>query len=146
VALKMSWVDKIFERLTIRYGDRFLNRWKGIKLDEVKFDWANVLDGFQNWPDAIAFALENMDDENPPTATKFRALAMKAPRPENLALPAPSANPERVATELSKLTPMRNVEKVDPKAWAKRIIERANSGCHIHIATLNMARSALRMA
>jgi hypothetical protein len=150
MSLQIAWVDRIFERLTVRYGDRFLNRWKGIDMDAVRSDWSCVLAGFENWPEAISFAIDHLDDEKPPTATMFRTIAMGAPKPERIALPEPKADPDRIAAELAKLAPLRNATASaqgpgDPKGWAKRIIDRHQAGEKINMTTLRMARDALRL-
>ena len=142
--LKMAWVDRIFERLAIRYGERFLNRWRGIDLDMVKHDWATVLEGFEHWPTALSYALDNLDDEKPPTATQFRSIAQKAPKPATISLPAPKADPDRVACEFQKLASLRNKVAFNDKGWADAIINRHNNGDSVSITVLNMARNAKR--
>jgi len=147
MSLPIAWVDKIFERLTVRYGDRFLNRWKGIDMDAVRFDWSNVLAGFEKWPEAISFAIDHVDDEKPPTATMFRAIALKAPKPERLALPEPKADMDRVAAELEKLAPLRTMAAqrvvVDYKDWARRLKLRHESGDDLNLNQVRCYRNAL---
>jgi hypothetical protein len=84
-----DWVDQIFRKLSIRYGRQFMARWDGINEADVKSDWADVLGGFLRRPDAIAFALDNLPTDHPPTATQFRDLcnAMPAEREVFRALP-----------------------------------------------------------
>lgn len=146
MSLPIAWVDRIFERLTVRYGDRFLNRWKGVDMDAVRFDWSNTLTGFEGWPEAIAFAFDHIDDEKPPTASMFRSLALKAPKPERLALPEPAADPERVAAELAKLAPLcrgrAEALPVDPKAWADVILKLDADGIKVNPYRLRCARFA----
>lgn len=149
MSFPINWVDEIFSRLTVRYGSAFLHRWTsaGINLDLVRQDWAKELAGFENWPEAITFAFANLDAEKPPTASTFRAMALKAPKPDRPALPEPAADPERVALELKKLAPVRNMQgAVDHKAWAKRTIDRHEAGEPINLTTLRFAREALNMA
>lgn len=145
MALQIAWVDKIFARLTVRYGAGFLNRWKGLDMDAVRHDWACVLAGFENWPEAFVFAFDHIDDEKPPTATMFRALALKAPKPERPALPQPQSDPNRLREELGKLAPLRiaNTGPKDPKAWAHRILERHAAGEKTNPTSLRMAKRAL---
>lgn len=145
MSLPITWVDRIFNRLTVRYGVRFLNHWKGVDIDAVRHDWANVLAGFENWPEAFLFAFEHMDDEKPPTAAMFRSMAMKAPKPERLALPEPKADPSRVAAELAKLVPMKAAiaAPVDHKAWAKRLQARHAAGDNLNHNQVRCYRNAL---
>lgn len=146
MSIPVLWVDRIFGRLTVRYGDRFLNRWKGVDIDAVKHDWAAVLAGFENWPEAIAFAFDHLDDEKPPTATMFRTIALGAPKPDRVALPEPAADPERLRAEIAKLAPVRaatQAQTVDSKAWTHRILTRFAAGEKISPTVLQMARQGL---
>jgi len=145
MSLPIAWVDRIFDRLTVRYGNRFLDRWKGVDMDAVRFDWASVLEGFEHWPEAITFAFDHIDDEKPPTAAMFRSLALKAPKPERLALPEPVARPERVAAELAKLAPLKamTATSVDHKAWAKRLKARHDAGERLNLNQVRCYRAAL---
>lgn len=78
MALPDSWVDRIFQKLTLTYGRDFLGRWEGVPLEEVKADWAHELDGYEKAPHAIHHALKNLPAK-PPTVLDFRALCQKAP-------------------------------------------------------------------
>lgn len=143
-ALSKEWVDKIFARLMVRYGRSFLSRWEGIDLELVTADWAQELAGFENWPDAIKWALDHMDAERPPTATMFRDIARKAPSPERPRLEAPKANPDRVKAELAKLNTAPGA-KQDPKDWARRILARHEASEKLNPTSLRFAREALRL-
>jgi hypothetical protein len=80
MSLPMPWVDRIFTKLTMIYGREFLGRWEGLNIDEVKADWASELSGFKEFPDSIAYALNNMPEGiKPPTVLDFRAMCRKAP-------------------------------------------------------------------
>lgn len=103
MSLPAPWVDKIFLKLTLVYGRDFIARWEGLDLAEVKADWAHELDGFDAWPESIAHALKSLPPGKPPTVLEFRELARKAPRRPLMELPAPQADPVRVAQELAKL-------------------------------------------
>lgn len=148
MSLPLSWVDKIFHKLTLVYGRDFIGRWEGLELADVKTDWAHELAGFESWPDAIAFALQNMPATKPPTVLEFRAMALKAPKPAVQFLEGPKADPARVAEELRKAVdavkkPARN--GIDHKAWAKRLIEQHEAGYKVKPISLRFAREALRM-
>jgi hypothetical protein len=147
MSLPIAWVDRIFDRLTVRYGNRFLDRWKGIDLDAVRHDWCSVLAGFEQWPEAMTFAFDHLDDEKPPTATMFRALALKAPKPERLALPEPAADPSRIAAELAKLAPLRvkpaESDGHSMKAWAHRLQERHKTGEKLNMNQVRCFQTAL---
>lgn len=146
MSLPLQWVDKIFLKLTLIYGRDFIGRWEGLEIADVKTDWGHELSGFENWPEAIAHALATCPPGKPPTVIEFRELARKAPRAKVPALPEPAASPERVAAELAKLEPIRRAAQspvIDHKAWAKRLMERHESGEVLNMTVLRFAREAL---
>lgn len=147
MSLPTPWVDRIFDKLTLIYGQAFLRRWQDIDLNAVKSDWAHELAGFAQHPRAIAFALENLPIDKPPTVLEFRAMARRVPAAEVPRLEAPPADPERVAKELAKLAPMRQqmAPTVDRLAWAKRIQAKHLAGEKLALGTLRIAQDALRM-
>lgn len=147
MSLPAPWIDKIFTKLTLAYGRDFIARWEGIELNDVKSDWGHELAGFAEHPEAIAYALANLPPKAP-SVIEFRALARRAPLPEVKLLEAPRANPERVASELAKLAPMRvrkSAEVQGGNEWAHRLIARANNGERLRPYTLRCARQALGM-
>lgn len=122
MALPISWVDSIFERLTVRYGGQFLSRWDGVDLGLVRQDWAEVLGGFEANPSAIAYALEHIDVKWPPTATEFRELALEAPVPAPLGLPAPAEDPARVeAARARAKAAVTRLKAGTSKRWAAEL-------------------------
>lgn len=144
MSLPTSWVDKIFDKLTLIYGQSFLRRWSDIDLNAVKSDWAHELAGFAQHPRAIAWALQNLPPERPPTVLEFRALARKAPPEVTPQIEAPVADPSRVAAEMAKLAPvLREKPAVDGKEWARRIIAREAAGDPVRPICLRFAREAL---
>ena len=81
MTMPSSWVDKIFQKLTLVYGRDFLGRWEGVPLEEVKADWGHELNGYENAPQAIAYALQNLPPKAP-TVLEFRAICRSAPAAE----------------------------------------------------------------
>lgn len=145
MSLPVSWVDRIFDKLTLTYGQSFLRRWSDIDLNAVKSDWAHELSGFEAHPKAIAWALQNLPPDSPPTVLQFKFLARRAPPDELPRLDAPKADPERVAAELAKLAPLKETPKIRPSTdWARRIVERAEAGEILAPLTLKLARDALK--
>ena len=142
MSLPISWVDKIFSKLTLVYGRQFLGRWEGLDLDAVKSDWADELSRFQQSPNAIAYALENLPADKPPTVLEFKAVCIRRPD-TSLSLPSPKADPERVAAEFAKLDQFRNVPAVDHKSWARRIVGNFEAGGHVNGYPLKLAREVL---
>lgn len=146
MSLPLPWVDRIFEKLTLVYGQPFLARWRDLDLDAVKHDWATELAGFERHSEAIAHALRNLPSDSAPTVLQFRDLARKAPAPDLPRLPEPKADPARVAAELAKLAPTKQAISsgpVDHKAWAKRLIARHEAGERLNMTALRFAREAL---
>jgi hypothetical protein len=98
----------------------------------------------------IAWALENLP-ERAPNVIVFRNLCRSAPAlPEKL-LPAPKADPERVAAELSKLSPILKLAKsegmfFDHRAWARRNLERHAAGHPLSVYTIKCSQQALKGA
>lgn len=146
MSLPIPWVDKIFTKLALVYGREFAARWEGMTISDVKTDWGHELAGFANHPEAIAFALQHLPADRPPTVLQFRDLARKAPAPELPRLPEPKADPARVSAELAKLAPTKQAFSsgpVDHKAWAKRLIARHEAGERLNMTALRFAREAL---
>ena len=149
MSLPSPWVDKIFEKLTLVYGQQFLARWRDVDLELVKSDWARELGGFEKKPEAIAYALQNLDAEKPPTVLVFRATALRSPAAVLARLPEPSADPERMAAELAKFASIRTAATgsgYDHKAWARRLKARHAEGGNLSAFQVACYQSALRLA
>lgn len=148
MSLPIKAVDRIFLRLLATYGTEFSGRYSGVQDGDLKSMWAHELAGFASDLPSIAWALENLP-ERCPNAIAFRNLCRQAPRAEVPQLPEPKADPERLRAELARLQPLREAivatSPVDHKAWARRIVARAEAGERVNRASLSMARSALRL-
>lgn len=141
MSLPVAWVDRIFDKLTLTYGQAFLRRWVDIDLNAVKSDWAHELSGFEAHPKAIAWALQNLPVDSPPTVLQFKFLARRAP-PEDLPrLDAQKASPERIAEEMAKLAPViaKPVRQANTD-WAHAIVAKAARGARVSPTVLGMAR------
>lgn len=148
MSMPLPWIDMIFTKLTLVYGRDFIGRWEGLELADVKTDWGHELSGFEDWPEAIAHALANLPHGKPPTVLEFRELARKAPRRATLELPAPPADPARVAAELRKLgslTARKPKAEVDKKDWARRLKARHDAGAPLKPVQIRFYREALRL-
>lgn len=117
--LPSDWVEKLFARLAVVYGHAFLGRWSGLDLDAVKQSWAKELAGFLSHPEALAAGLEKLPSGEPPTVLQFRDLCRESLRDERQpappALPAPKADPQKVAALVAKVD---RSAVLNPKAWA----------------------------
>lgn len=130
MSLPIPWVEKIFRKLIVTFGRDFLGRYEGQDMADVKADWAHELRGFQQNPAALAYGLEVCIVDKAPTAQEFKAACMRRTADPAPALPAPPADPERMAAELAKLSPLRATSSgpVDHKAWARRLKARHEAG------------------
>ena len=97
-----SWIDKIFDKLTMVYGHQFIGRWSGLDLSKVKADWAHELDGMEAHPKAISYALQQLDPSSPPTVLQFREMCRRAPDEKPLTLDAPKPDQAVVNAALQK--------------------------------------------
>ena len=147
MSLPLAWIDRVFEKLTVTYGHQFIGRWRDMDLNAVKSDWSSQLSGLSKFPEGIAYALENLDPEKPPTVLMFKAIALRAPRPDTVRL-EPKADPKRVAAELAKLAPLRGSKPaVGRLDWAKALKEKDASNPKLVTDTVRkMYKDALRVA
>ena len=92
--LPAAWMAKIFSSMQGYYGTRYTNMWKTGEMLPNGEDaghmnmmrvWAEKLGGFQDHPECIAHALENLPD-TPPTLPQFIDICRRAPRKEPLML------------------------------------------------------------
>lgn len=92
--LPAAWMAKIFASMQGYYGTRYTNMWKTGEMLPNGEDaghmnmmrvWAEKLGGFQDHPECIAHALENLPD-TPPTLPQFIEICRRAPRKEPLML------------------------------------------------------------
>ena len=143
--LPAAWVDRLFDRLAATYGHTFSSRWAGQDLAAVKAIWAEELGGFSKHPKALAAALKMLPPD-PPNAIQFREIARTQMRderqPPKPQLPAPPADPERIAraVEQARTAP----DGIGPKDWAWRLKAREESGERLTKAQRDMWREALK--
>jgi len=139
-------IDRLFERLSLTYGNAWQTSLGTAPLNEIKTFWLQELSGFMQSKEsmmAISWALKHLP-ERPPNLVQFKNLCYQAPLVEKLQLPAPLADPARVSKELSKLADMRiTTKRVDPKEWARKILGDYAAGAKKSPAAVEMARNAL---
>jgi len=140
--LPLKWVEKIFQKLSLVYGRDFLSRWEGQELPSVMADWSRELAGFADQPDAIAYALQHLPPEKPPTVLQFRALCNLRPDKALPALPAPESKPApEVMARVDSL--VKQPRDIGNKAWAWALKERESRGKGLTRAQREMWRTAL---
>ena len=143
MSLPQDWVNSIFDKLTLVYGQVFLRRWQDLDLEKVKADWAHELAALERSPKSISYALQNLPAEKPPTVLEFRKIAWAMPAADVPRIDHVAASPAIVSAALAVIStkPLN-----DSKQWARQIIARAANGDKIRPYTLNCARQALGMA
>jgi hypothetical protein len=143
MALPLTWVDRIFERMAVRYGRRFMDQWIGVDLDAVKHDWAAELEGLQKSPAGLIYGLSNLPDDRPPTVTQFRAICIRGiPEQTIKALPAPKVDLSRMQAEFDKLRkPLEDAGNM--KAWAHRLKARHEAGEKLNANQIRCYKNAL---
>lgn len=135
MSLPSSWIDKIFQKLTIAYGQDFLDRWRDIDIDDVKADWATELAGFKERPEAIAHALNHLPDSKPPTVFEFRKLCINAPRPAGQELGYVGSKPAQ-KIEIGRAN-------VGMKDWAHRLKAKHDAGAKLNLYQIQCYKAAI---
>jgi hypothetical protein len=110
------YVDRLFARLLVRYGDAWTRKWDGIPIEAVKADWLEQLEGiFARNPKAVAYALEHLPADFPPNSDQFLKLCLQKP-PEHVALPAPVSKPDPqfAATVVQRIEAAKPVTRLSP--------------------------------
>lgn len=118
MSLPSSWIDSLFARLSVRYGAAFMRQYADLDAEAVKADWAEVLGGFYDKPQAIRYGLEQLPSDKPVSALSFRDLCRRAPLDEVKALPHPIGNPSK---DVIRRIDAVLAKPVDYKAWARRL-------------------------
>ena len=151
MSLPLKAIERLFERLTLTYGRRFMDQWDMLgdeDIGKLKTLWSHELSPYASRLYAIAWALENLPPK-PPNLIEFKTLCHMAPRPPEQALPEPKADPARLAAELAKLADVKKAVKdsggYDGKAWAKRLLDQHKAGYKVRPICLRFAREALRL-
>jgi len=140
MSLPVSWVNALFDRLAVTYGAAFGRMWEGMDIDAVKAHWAEELSHYQQQPKAIKHALSLLPADKPPTVLQFRDLCRRCPEDMPPRLPAPPADPKRIAQAMAVL---QRPHESHPKAWAWRLKEREEGGEKLSITQRNCWRQAM---
>ena len=138
-------IDAIFAKLAVRYGAAWLRQWDGVDMALVKSDWGSELSGFACNLEPLRYALRNLP-ERCPSVGEFRAIANRCPLPQLEQLPAPAADPAKVAQvaqQMGLVSQAMAAQRQDPKAWAKRILQRVADGCQVSRYARESAEDAL---
>jgi hypothetical protein len=114
--LPLHWVQRIHQRLGVRYGTAHTARYEAIPADDLWKDWAEQLAGLT--ADAISYGIQHLPDDAPPNAAQFAAICRRCPQMTPPKLEAPkSDNP--ALRELAKAA--AQVQRDDGREWARRL-------------------------
>lgn len=88
------WIERLFERLAVKYGRDFMSQYAGLEPEAVKADWAHELRDYtgERGGQIMRWALEHLP-ERVPNSIQFHNICRQAPRPEQAALPMPPGKP-----------------------------------------------------
>lgn len=144
---KTTVVEYVFKRLAATYGaawDRSLGQ---APIADVMTVWEYQLQQFTQSTAAkkmILWALENLPDRCP-NVIEFKTLCSRAPMVQAAALPAPKADPARVAEELAKMAQLKAMATlpIESKAWAKALKSRHEAGEKLNTNQVRCYRNAL---
>ena len=142
MSLPHDWVNSIFDKLTLVYGQAFLRRWQDLDMGKVKADWAHELAALERSPKSIAYALQNLPTEKPPTVLEFRKIAWAMPAADMPQIERNRASPEAIAKAMQGVTGTRG-SGGDMKDWARKILARHAQGDRVLPYSLRLARAAL---
>ena len=135
MALPDSWVDHLFAKLAVRFGDAWTRKWEGIQMAAVRADWA------------LQHGLNNLPREFPPTAHQFRDLCIRRADDDRAtvpALPAPSSVNVGQAQRLREIVAGAFATPKDPRRWAHSLKARHEAGERLNPAQINAYTAALR--
>lgn len=138
-------VEHVFSVMAATYGAAWERSLGKAPMSDIKTVWSHVINQFTHSKDAkriILWALQNLP-EDVPNSREFLALCRKAPQVEKPLLPAPVANPQRMAEELKKLEPLRGAALMQRGEWALRIIRLHEEGGSVTQTQLKMAKDGL---
>ncbi len=94
-SIPTSWVERIFAVMTLHYGARFADAWRGADPAELKALWAEKLSSLT--PAQIKRGMQLLEQcKFPPTLPEFVALCRQAaPQAHQYRLPPPKLTPEQ---------------------------------------------------
>lgn len=141
MSLPIDWIEALFKRFLGLYGNRFTRMWEGLDIEDVKQSWARELSGVRG--DAIKYAIEHLPESMPPTVLEFRKLCHQAPAPNQALLPGPKLDRDEAAKRAKDLRIQIGSDVSDGRAWARRLLARAEAGERLPVAHVQMARQAL---
>lgn len=142
-------IDRLFHRLSATYGSAWTREMGDTPISDAKTVWAHELAPFKHSLHRVAWALENLP-ERCPNVIAFKNLCRQAPAQAVEALPAPEADPARLAAELAKLGQVKasitGNAKHGMKDWAYRLKGMHEAGHRLNLNQITSYQTALRMS
>jgi hypothetical protein len=141
-------VERLFARLSAKYGRAFIAKYEGVDAAAVRADWARELRGYNDprGGEIIAWALDHLP-ESVPNSIQFRNLCRQASINRHEALPAPQGKPltEEQGAKLRTTIAAFGAPKAVGKnlEWADRIMQRVQEGRSPSVCARQMAMHAL---
>lgn len=137
--LPLPWVQRIHQRLGVRYGSAHTARFEAIPAADLWQDWAEQLAGLT--PESIAYAIQHLPDDAPPNAAQFAAIARRCPQMAAPKLEAPASN-NPALREAAKAAVKEQTG--DGRDWARKLRDKeaAQKANHREV----MARDCLTLA
>jgi len=152
-SLPEAWVERIFATMRATYGAAFDRQWEcpagadvAAHMHGIKAHWGRELARYQQNPDAIRYALDNLP-AYPPNLIEFRAICNRRPDATVPQLPAPKPDPQRVAEALAPLVASRGQASLarHPREWARSLHQQIQAGRKASPAIRAMVADVMRM-
>ena len=139
-------IDRVFHQLALTYPAEWERNVRLAPTNEIRSLWAIHLDGYQNRPAAIEWAMANLP-ERCPNVIEFLHLVRRAPAPDVPRIASKPADKAKAKQILAQLRPAArqamHESRADPKYWAWAIIERRDAGEVLPYAIQKNAEAAL---
>jgi len=152
-SLPDAWVERIWATMRATYGAAFDRQWQCPEGEDplrhvstLKAHWGRELGRYQQAPDAIRYALDNLP-AYPPNLIEFRAACNRRPDAPVPQLPAPKPDPQRVAEALAPLAAARAQasQARHPREWARSLHQQIQAGRKVSPAVRDMVADVMRM-
>ena len=150
-SLPEGWIERLWAQMRATYGASFDRQWDcpagvepAVHVASIKAHWARELGCYLHNPDAIRYGLDHLPPDYPPNLLQFRAACNRRPEPALPALPAPKADPGRVA-EVVRRAKESQAAQVNARAWIGALAAREKAGLRLTAAQRDMLRDAQRM-
>jgi hypothetical protein len=148
--LALPWVQRIHQRLAVRYGSSHTSRYEAIPEQDLWDDWAEQLAGMS--AEAIQHGLQQLPDDAAPNAAQFAAICRRSPTRAAMALSPPDAkaNPELVARIKAAINPTCSgaglaIALAEKEAWQDEHPRDVSRYQRLTLAQRQFWRQALRV-